>query len=73
MSLCHLKNVYFFNLFKVDPIICQKSDFHETSDFQSSQKLEPLKNKQKILGKNMPAFKDILAQEVDSWCIKKVE
>jgi hypothetical protein len=38
-------------------VVCQKSDFHGNSDFQNSQKLDPLLNKsKKISGQNMLAF-----------------
>jgi hypothetical protein len=30
-------------------------------------------NSKKIIGQNMLAFKDILGQEIDLWCITKVE
>jgi hypothetical protein len=26
----------------IHPVVCQKSDFHGSSDFQNTQKLEPL-------------------------------
>jgi hypothetical protein len=40
----------------IHPVVCQKSDFHGNSDFQSSQKLDPLKMQAKNSGQNMLAF-----------------
>jgi hypothetical protein len=41
----------------IPPIVCQKSDFHRSSDFQSSQMLDSLQIPAKIIsGQNMLAF-----------------
>jgi hypothetical protein len=41
----------------IHPVFCQKSDFHGKSDFQNSQKLDPLQITAKtISGQNMLAF-----------------
>jgi hypothetical protein len=48
-------------------VVCRKSDFHGNSYFQNSKKLDPLQ----IMAKK--TFRDILVQEIDPWCITKVE
>jgi hypothetical protein len=40
----------------IHPVICQKSDVHRNSDFQKSQKLDPLQIPAKNLRKNIVAF-----------------
>jgi hypothetical protein len=41
----------------IHPVVCQKSDFHRNSDFQKSQKLDPLQiPPKKNSGENMVAF-----------------
>jgi hypothetical protein len=32
----------------IHQVVCQKSDFHGNSDFQNSQKLDPLQKSKKI-------------------------
>jgi hypothetical protein len=55
-------------------VVCQKSDFHGNRDFQNSQKLDPLQITEiKNLAKKCQPFKDNLVQEIDPWCIKKLE
>ena len=48
-------------------VVCQKSGFRGNSDFQNSQKPDPLQ----ITAKKFQA--KILVQEIDPWCIIKVE
>jgi hypothetical protein len=40
----------------IHPHVCQKSDFHEHSDFLNSQKLDHLQMKAKKLDQNMLDF-----------------
>jgi hypothetical protein len=55
-------------------VVCQKSDFHGNSDFQNSQKLYPFQiTRKKFQAKMCLPFKDILLQEIDPWCVTKVE
>jgi hypothetical protein len=53
-------------------VFCQKSDFRGNSNIQNSKKLKPLEiTAKKIQAKICYPFKDILVQEIDSWCITK--
>jgi hypothetical protein len=55
-------------------VVCQKYDFHGNSNIQNSQKLDPIEiTAKKFQAKISQPFKDILMQEIDPWCIKKVE
>jgi hypothetical protein len=55
----------------IHSVVCQKSDFHRNRNFP---KARPFTNaSKKNQAKICYHFKDILVQEIDSWCIAKVE
>ena len=58
----------------IHQVVCQKSDFHGNRDFQNFQNLDPLLiTAKKSQAKICYPFKDILVQEINPWCITKVE
>jgi hypothetical protein len=54
----------------IHPVVCRKYDFHRNSDFQNSQKLDPIQKPAKNQAKMCLPFKDIFVQEM---VITKVE
>jgi hypothetical protein len=57
----------------IQPVICQKSDFHGIVDFKNSQKLEPLQIPAKEISRQKcQPLKNILVQEIDTLFITKV-
>jgi hypothetical protein len=57
----------------IHPVVCQKSDFYRNSDGRNSQKLDPLQIPVKKFRTKFANLLKIFLQEIDSWCIAKVE